>query len=725
MSVNRIYCATGLTGGTEGKLDTIDGVNLIDKDMAIAIDQTTVYLYALDEDSGAAESSPTVIAPDTNPTTKRWILQSLHVNDITIADDIILATDDVKIGDTLEVVGATQFGDADGTGAGVTFYSNTAGDFIVYDPAGKTFTLTDISLVINGTTYSDNTITDDGTFVITTSEVTAIRTTAAAGSDAGLQIGLSDTNRGYAKIYADNDTAGPYVQFQVPPNNDGDGTTAYTIQVNGNSDDFYIGADNDTDMLKFIGGATPTIQATCAFDVDAALTATTVDADTDFTVGGTVLSDAMLTDDGSFTLNTATGTVVTNSGAAGSTAYLYIGSSDSKRGYIFMRSDDDTAGPNISMQVPPNNDGNSTTEWMIQIEDNTDDLYIGADNDLDMLTFLGGATPTIQANCAFDVNAALTATTVDADTDFTVGGTVITDNTITDDGTFEITAATSVALNGAGGILSVGVDDDTPGQLYLYGGGNGESGGVLRLHVEAAQDTTTEYFQFAVSAGADDLNIGTEDDTSALQLAGGGTLVFNINCNWNAAGETCSNLGTVTTADIDGGTLDDVTIGGATPAAGTFTTVDASTDVTLASGADLVLTEPTTDSHATAIVLTGQDLDSNAEGTAGRSGGIVYMNASSQWNTADKDASATAGVVPLAMVQDTTASGDPVNLMLYGIIRETAWSWTVGAPLYLGDDGAMTHTAPSGSGDIVRVVGHALTADIVWFNPSPDWVEIS
>jgi hypothetical protein len=66
-----------------------------------------------------------------------------------------------------------------------------------------------------------------------------------------------------------------------------------------------------------------------------------------------------------------------------------------------------------------------------------------------------------------------------------------------------------------------------------------------------------------------------------------------------------------------------------------------------------------------------------------------------------------------------------VDLLMYGEVHETTWNWTVGAPLYLSDDGAMTETAPSGSGDIVRLMGHATHADKMWFNPSPDWVEVS
>ena len=49
-------------------------------------------------------------------------------------------------------------------------------------------------------------------------------------------------------------------------------------------------------------------------------------------------------------------------------------------------------------------------------------------------------------------------------------------------------------------------------------------------------------------------------------------------------GKTISDLGTVTTANIDGGTIDGTVIGGASAAAGTFTTVTASSNITSSGG---------------------------------------------------------------------------------------------------------------------------------------------
>ena len=74
------YLKTSLTGGAADSLDNIDGTGLLDGDVAFVTYSNTLYVYLLDDDSGAAESSPDVIRPDTNAEeggkSRRWILQS-------------------------------------------------------------------------------------------------------------------------------------------------------------------------------------------------------------------------------------------------------------------------------------------------------------------------------------------------------------------------------------------------------------------------------------------------------------------------------------------------------------------------------------------------------------------------------------------------------------------------------------------------------------------------
>ena len=64
--------------------------------------------------------------------------------------------------------------------------------------------------------------------------------------------------------------------------------------------------------------------------------------------------------------------------------------------------------------------------------------------------------------------------------------------------------------------------------------------------------------------------------------ATGGSLA--IGSRWTAAGQTCADLGTVTTADINGGTIDGAVIGGSSAAAATVTTLT-TTGRTLLGGA--------------------------------------------------------------------------------------------------------------------------------------------
>lgn len=78
------YVRYALTGGTDDALDAIDGGVLKSTDFAIVIVPSVAgsdplsYIYLFDPGSGLAESSPDIIAPDTNPGNGRWILQNIY-----------------------------------------------------------------------------------------------------------------------------------------------------------------------------------------------------------------------------------------------------------------------------------------------------------------------------------------------------------------------------------------------------------------------------------------------------------------------------------------------------------------------------------------------------------------------------------------------------------------------------------------------------------------------
>jgi hypothetical protein len=74
------YKKTTLVGGGAAALDGIDGAGLLDGDFAFVTLSNINYLYILDDDSAAAESSPDVISPDANAGNKRWIRQGCYGN---------------------------------------------------------------------------------------------------------------------------------------------------------------------------------------------------------------------------------------------------------------------------------------------------------------------------------------------------------------------------------------------------------------------------------------------------------------------------------------------------------------------------------------------------------------------------------------------------------------------------------------------------------------------
>ena len=103
---------------------------------------------------------------------------------------------------------------------------------------------------------------------------------------------------------------------------------------------------------------------------------------------------------------------------------------------------------------------------------------------------------------------------------------------------------------------------------------------------------------------------------------------------------------------------------------------------------------------------------------------LGYLKSDSKWWETDADAEATTKGL-LGLIMQTKSTGQAVRVLVLGRATFTGWGLTVGATQYVScTKGLITETAPSGSGDQVRKIGHALSATTIIFNPDSTILEL-
>ena len=183
------------------------------------------------------------------------------------------------------------------------------------------------------------------------------------------------------------------------------------------------------------------------------------------------------------------------------------------------------------------------------------------------------------------------------------------------------TPAERLKLNGSGATIgNINVDGntivstDTNGNIVLTPNGTGEVD-ITKVDID--------------SGSIDDVTIGINTPATELQ-------VDNINVNGNAitSTDTDGNIaltpnGTgevdITKVDIAGGEIDGTIIGANSAAAGTFTNLTASTDLTLATGATVtaILDEDTMSSNSDTALATQQSIKAYVDGSLGAASNLT------------------------------------------------------------------------------------------------------
>ena len=318
----------------------------------------------------------------------------------------------------------------------------------------------------------------------------------------------------------------------------------------------------------------------------------------------------------------------------------------------------------------------------------------------------------------FDGSAAVTGNA-------TLGGIVMDGNTITgvdDSGEFTDDDAhlmTSAAINDKFAVINA----DT----------TGSSGSCTGLAATATALATTR------AIGGVNFN-----GTAAINLPG-----VNIAGNQNTSGTAATVTGAAQTAITSVGTLtalqvDNINING--NAITSSTAADMVINVTdgqsvVIEGLDIDDGVVTGASSITSTTFVGNTTFAPTGGTDGAfRGDVVYFGGTTSmtigtiynyksdgtWEAADADAVATSdGLLAVAL----GAASDTNGMLLRGMVTLDHDPGAIGDVLFLSTTaGDASATAPSGSGDIVRVIGyqvnHASQGEI-WFNPDSTYVEIA
>lgn len=117
-------------------------------------------------------------------------------------------------------------------------------------------------------------------------------------------------------------------------------------------------------------------------------------------------------------------------------------------------------------------------------------------------------------------------------------------------------------------------------------------------------------------------------------------------------------------------------------------------------------------------------------GTAGESLSqfdVVVLQSDGQYDKALADTQANVKGRCAIVLDSSISSGSTGNFSEDCIIKNTGWSFTVGAELFIDPStaGDITETVPSTSGDQIRKIGEALSSDTIRFNPSNDYYEVA
>ena len=333
-----------------------------------------------------------------------------------------------------------------------------------------------------------------------------------------------------------------------------------------------------------------------------------------------------------------------------------------------------------------------------------------------------------EMNKPLEVTGSISATTTAAiGTDTTVGTagntTAVAISTVTNTGTY-----VGKDLKISAGSTTTNGNNLNGGDLILEsGGGDGTGTSSMQFRTKVSgTDAAAERMRIHTDGN---VGIGVADPDALLEVAG------DVHLTGTTPTLTIGDAGAEDTMLVFDGNEVDFRVGlddgtntleigvgsthGTTPAI--LVGPDAGVDVMGALGINSSIADESV-SGITAVFTAGEALTR---------GEVVYYKAadSKMWK-AVATASATARCV--AMAAEDISADAAGKFLMHGFLRDAASfpSYTIGGALYTPEaetssENVPEQTAPDTSGDFVQVIGWAVTADMVFFNPSGDIIEVA
>jgi hypothetical protein len=312
-------------------------------------------------------------------------------------------------------------------------------------------------------------------------------------------------------------------------------------------------------------------------------------------------------------------------------------------------------------------------------------------------------------------------------------------------------------------VLVGGIENcnDGGGCSVLVGGySNYNNGGFASVIVGGYDNTNSVSYSFLGAGrancvgGSCSLVVGGHENTTTLNatassIVGGRKNCMNHPCGFIGGG--CENslfrptMSATNNSSIVGGMKNEVSSSYSFVAGGCCNIIGESLHNTFIVGSDITALGACV-THVNSLTYYAHCNNTSFLGTANVAGEIIYAGTStvsagdvyvlaepssgtSGWLQADADAESTSKGM-LAIALGSGASQD-VGMLVRGFARFTSdfaiTGATMGSPVYLSTTaGDITLTAPSGTGDIVRIIGHVIddTTETIYFNPDNSYIEI-